>query len=240
LIRQARTYLLGAMSGTALIAVAVVAFVVLVSAQAFKNWPLADLGGGSDSAKTAQGRSAEEASATGASPTAATTAALTADRSGGSRSPVEARHSGTLVSQEAVGAADVGAGPGIADTGSPGGSSPVEGTSTPAVKEEGSSGSDAPSAGSSPGSSSGGGSSGKSSGSGGSSPSSGSVSAGVVNTVNNTVSGVNKTVGGTLESTGVTKTTEEVVNGVAGPESVVGQTVDKTVETVSGLLSPHH
>jgi hypothetical protein len=41
LIRQARTYLRGAVSATALIAAAVVAFVVLVSLQALENWPLA-------------------------------------------------------------------------------------------------------------------------------------------------------------------------------------------------------
>lgn len=41
MIRQARTYLRGAVSATALIAVTVVAFVVLVSLQALENWPLA-------------------------------------------------------------------------------------------------------------------------------------------------------------------------------------------------------
>ncbi len=44
--------------------------------------------------------------------------------------------------------------------------------------------------------------------------------------------------GGTLEDTGVTQTTEEVVNGVAGPESTVGQVVDGTVKTVDGVLKP--
>jgi len=34
----------------------------------------------------------------------------------------------------------------------------------------------------------------------------------------------------------VTKVTEEVVDGVAGPESTVGKTVDKVVDTVGGLL----
>ena len=50
MIRQAHTYLAGAVSGTALIAVAVVAFVVLVSVQALRDWPLAGLGGGGDDA----------------------------------------------------------------------------------------------------------------------------------------------------------------------------------------------
>ena len=48
MIRQAHTYLAGAVSGTALVAAAVVAFVLLVSLQALKDWPLAGIsvGGG--------------------------------------------------------------------------------------------------------------------------------------------------------------------------------------------------
>jgi hypothetical protein len=38
-----------------------------------------------------------------------------------------------------------------------------------------------------------------------------------------------------LGSTGVTEVTEETVNGVAGPESTVGKTVDKVVKTVGDL-----
>ena len=41
---------------------------------------------------------------------------------------------------------------------------------------------------------------------------------------------------GHLGASGVTQTTEDVVNGVAGPESTVGQTVDKAADTVGGLL----
>jgi hypothetical protein len=62
----------------------------------------------------------------------------------------------------------------------------------------------------------------------------------VTNTVDNTVSGVDEATGGTLGGTGVPKVTEEVVEGVAGPESTVGEAVDETVEkvkeTVGGLL----
>jgi hypothetical protein len=62
----------------------------------------------------------------------------------------------------------------------------------------------------------------------------------VTDTVNQTVNGVDEATGGVLGGTGVTQATEEVVNGVAGPDSTVGQTVDKTVEkvkdTVGGLL----
>ncbi len=82
------------------------------------------------------------------------------------------------------------------------------------------------------GSGSGGGNSGSGSGSGQSTSPSGAVTG----AVNETVSGVDQATGGGLESTGVTKVTEETVNGVAGPESTVGKTVDKAVETVGGLL----
>jgi len=58
----------------------------------------------------------------------------------------------------------------------------------------------------------------------------------VTGAVNNTVTGVDQTLGGTLGETGATKVTEEVVNNVAGPESTVGEIVDKVGETVNGLL----
>jgi hypothetical protein len=44
--------------------------------------------------------------------------------------------------------------------------------------------------------------------------------------------------GGNLQGSGVTAVTEGVVNGVAGPESTVGEVVDKTVEAVGGILTP--
>jgi len=59
----------------------------------------------------------------------------------------------------------------------------------------------------------------------------------VTETVNSTVDTVDETVtGGALKETGVTGLTEEVVNGVAGPESVVGKTVDEVGNAVGGLL----
>mgnify|MGYP001019274574 CR=1 FL=1 len=65
----------------------------------------------------------------------------------------------------------------------------------------------------------------------------GSTTAKVTETVNETVNSVDETVtGGALQETGVTGLTEEVVNGVAGPESALGKTVDETVNTVGGLL----
>ena len=58
----------------------------------------------------------------------------------------------------------------------------------------------------------------------------------VTETVNGTVGAVNEATGGTLEKTGVTEVTEKVVESVAGPESVVGKTVDGVAEAVNGLL----
>ena len=50
MIRHSQSYLFGALSGTAVIAAAVVFFILLVSAQALRDWPISDLNlGGSDS-----------------------------------------------------------------------------------------------------------------------------------------------------------------------------------------------
>jgi hypothetical protein len=59
----------------------------------------------------------------------------------------------------------------------------------------------------------------------------------VAATVNETVNDVDETVtGGALKEAGVTEVTEGVVNGLVGPESVVGKTVNGLGETVNGLL----
>src|SRR6476619_5900228 len=57
MIRQAHTYLVGAMSGATLIAIAIAAFVLLVSAQVFRDWPVAALGNG-DEGSISQSQSA--------------------------------------------------------------------------------------------------------------------------------------------------------------------------------------
>ena len=44
--------------------------------------------------------------------------------------------------------------------------------------------------------------------------------------------------GGTLDEAGVTDVTEDVVNGVVGPESTVGKVVDEVVGAVGGVLGP--
>ena len=56
MIRQAHTYLAGAVSGTVLIAAAVAVFVLLVSVQAARDWPFAGLVGGDDDASTSSRR----------------------------------------------------------------------------------------------------------------------------------------------------------------------------------------
>ncbi|MGB7685284.1 MAG: hypothetical protein WBL45_05820, partial [Solirubrobacterales bacterium] len=77
-------------------------------------------------------------------------------------------------------------------------------------------------------------------GGGGAAAGSGSSPSGnVTNTVNETVNQVDQTVtGGALEKAGVTGLTEEVVDGVLGPESTVGKVVDGAAGAVGGLLDP--
>lgn len=225
MIRQAHTYLVSAMSGATLIAIAIVAFVLLVSAQVFRDWPIAALGDDepsiSDSRATSSPREAPATAAAG-------TASVSAPQSAGSRQQ-SGDGSGGKQTQSSAGD--------IAASGGP--------TATTSPVESGSGGNqggnDAPSStpAQSP-SSSGSGSNQGSSSSGGSG--SGSTAATtptgkLTETVNNTVNQVDETVtGGALEKTGVTQVTEGVVNGVVGPESPVGKVVDGTVETVTGLL----
>ena len=44
MIRQTKNYLFGALSGVTLIGIAIAAFVVIVSAQVFHEWPIAETG----------------------------------------------------------------------------------------------------------------------------------------------------------------------------------------------------
>ena len=66
MIRQAHTYLAGAVSGTALVAAAVVVFVLLVSFQALRDWPLSGIGiGGDDSAAAGPSKPGASSAETG-------------------------------------------------------------------------------------------------------------------------------------------------------------------------------
>ncbi len=209
MIRQAHSYLVGAVSGTALVAAAIVGFVLLVSAQALRDWPIGglDLGGGDTSAVqaplpvtrglggpvSASGRATAPNAAGGPGRAEGGTASVPAEVIDSARTP-----------EGSPGANSPG------DTG--GGSSNGNGPSGSANSGEGSSGT----------------------GSGGNgSPSS---SRPVTGAVNDVVSGVEGAVGGALEESGVTKATEGTVTEAAGPNSVVGQTADGVDETVGGLL----
>src|SRR5262245_57415733 len=54
MVRQAHSYLVGAMSGATLIAMAIAAFVLLASAQVFRDWPLPGLVGGEESSSLSE------------------------------------------------------------------------------------------------------------------------------------------------------------------------------------------
>ena len=237
MIRQAQTYLVGAVSGTTLIVAAVVAFVMLVSLQALRTGrsrgclaaaiPTAPWRRREPSARGARARAPRRRSR------GRVASAKGSERGAGTdRRPASAR----------VGADSLGRRcerPGSTSPAPPraaGGArrrTPASAASSPAERRRGG---------------------------GGGAPSSpaavGRVAVGtaaartprpsetVTGTVNETVSGVDEATGGALGETGVTKVTEEVVDGVAGPESAVGKTVDKTVEkakeTVGGLLGGGH
>jgi hypothetical protein len=210
-IRQARIYMAGWISGTALIAAAVVAFMVLVSLQTLRDWPLDAIG---------EHRSgAVQDSAVVATP-------------GGARGPASAGApaAGSTVSVEAPGRV----GDGAVITGAAGGAPGSPATVRPAARTRGSS----PATGLG-GSAQSGNSGGPAPSSGpapppddGSSPSLSQTAAGAVN---ETVSGVDSATGGALGNAGVTEATEEVVNGAAGPQSAVGRAAARVTETVDGL-----
>ena len=232
MVRQAHTYLVGAVSGATLIAIAIAAFVLLVSAQVFGDWPIAGLGGSKETAvergqqlgaAAPSGSDSTGRTASGAAPAAPAGAdagrAADAPRGGAGAAPAGA-----------AGGGDAAAGGGSQD-GS--GDSPATGPESAGVPSAPSGGGSSGGSGGSGGSGSGGG------GGGGGATTASSPSQAVTETVNKTVTTVDQTVtGGALEETGVTGVTEEVVNGVAGPESAVGKTVDGVAGTVGGLLNP--
>jgi hypothetical protein len=228
MIRQAHTYLVGAMGGASLIAVAIAVFVVLVSAQVVKDWPFAGLGGGGEDAAVSEARPA----ASGAGAATGVRAGAAAGADGNGRAGDGANRAGSTVSGGGIAANDGSAGnatePGAAGGGGQGGS---PAGSPQATNTGGSAGGGAASSGN--GSAGGGGKSGGGGGGGSTSSPSGQVTS----TVNDTVNQVDEAaLGGTLGKTGVTEATEGIVNGVAGPESVVGQVVDEAVGAVGGIL----
>jgi len=213
-IRQAHTYLAGAVSGTALIATAIVAFVVLVSLQAVRDWPLANIGGDDQTGVSAAQPAAHAAGSVGGEAAAGRrSGALAAGARGGRR----AHGAGSKTGNAALGT------PPASAEGSPAGSP----RSTDGGVTGGGSG---PSGAPSSGSSGGGGGSGQG---GDSAP---ATSESVAGTVNKTVSGIDSATGGSLGEAGVTKVSEETAGGVVGLETPLGKTVEKAAETVGGLL----
>lgn len=210
MIRQAHSYMAGAVSGAALIATAIVIFVVLVAAQVFKDWPVPNLGlEAGDDASVSISPGHPVAQPGGAGPAAAGVPAGATGAGGRAAQPP-----GTLT-QASGGDSEAPTSPsGNSNQGSGAASAPV-------AAADASTGSGSPS-------SEGGGNS--------SSP-----SATITGTVNDTASQVDHSaLGGDLHDSGVTDVTQGVVNGVAGPNSAVGQTVDKAAGTVGGLLDNHH
>lgn len=193
-IRQAQTYFASAVSGTALIGAAIVAFVLLVSLQALRDWPLAGIGGtggGGAQERTGAGEGASQAAGTSAKGGEATARAGAGGTAGAHRNGADGK---------AVGHAGTGVG-----------GTPSSGAQAPRLPESAQAGSGGGSTGSSAGSD------GKSSGgSAGGGESSQSATGTVAKTVNETVSGVDEATGGTLGETGVTKVTEETANGLLG------------------------
>jgi hypothetical protein len=223
------------MGGATLIAIAIAVFVMLVSAQVFRDWPIAALGdSGNESTAVSDGQAA---GGSNPAPSAGARATVVATNSAGSkrRRARDGSHGATAPGAVAGLGADGGA-----ETGGSGGEAGGRGGgSGPAGVPQGPS-SSSPSGTSGGGGGSGGGGSGSGGGggaAGGGKGSTSSPSGQVTATVNDTVSKVDEAaLGGSLGDSGVTGTTEEVVNGVAGPESVVGKVVDEATETVGGLL----
>lgn len=212
MVRQAKAYLAGAVSGTVLIAVAIGVFVLLVSLQVFRDWPVAGLGGTDEEvAAPAAAGAASGANGEVGGVAAASDGTEPGSGSGSGRSPGSG--GGDL-------ADEVGGGGGGQPSATGGGQSGV-GSSGPGGSGGG---------GSSPGGGSAGGGSGT-----------GSPSGELTETVNETVQQVDETVlGGALGEAGVTEITEGALDGVAGPESTAGKAVDGTVEAVGGVLGGDH
>jgi hypothetical protein len=283
MIRQAHTYLVGALSGVVVIGIAIAAFVVLVSAQVFHDLPIPALS--SSDQKVSQGKALTGSPdhggaantggvATGASPSQALADATPAPagRTGANNSQPQAGHqaNNATPTRDGTGPAEVvetspttnstggdegSSGQGGGNTAGSNNSQPSSTSKSPSSSNSGSVGGN--NSNSSSGTSGGNGGSGTgtpTTTSGGGAPSTGTSGGGtttsppatpvttakpsetVTEAVNGTVGTVDEALGGTLSESGVTKVTEEVVEGVAGPESVVGKTVDGVGEVVGGLV----
>jgi hypothetical protein len=232
MVRQAHTYLVGAMSGATLIAAAIATFVVLVSVQVFEAWPIAGLDGGGNEGTSSPARQSDAGSGA-ANNAAANGAGATA----GSGAVTKAAGKTAGPGSDTVSTAAPGDNAFQPGGGAPGGEPAPGGGQNDAAAPTSHGGDGAAAADSGGGGGSAGGEEGGAATGGGSGS---STSGTVANSLNETVNQVDQTVtGGALEKTGVTGVTEEVVNGVLGPESAVGQVVDGVTGTVGGLLHPN-
>jgi hypothetical protein len=285
MIRQAHTYLVGALSGVVVIGIAIAAFVVLVSAQVFHDLPIPALSSSDQKVAVSQNKavaSPNSGAVATAGPPQTSQGNTNVNPTGGPNGPTGAtapgdgrRHqtnAGTPT-RDATGTAEVvETAPSSTSTGSDGNegsstgggksgggnnSQPSSTTKSPSSPDNGSSGGNNSNSSSGTSGGNGGSNSGTpttNSGSSGGAPSTGTSGGGsttappatpvttakpsetVTEAVNGTVGTVDEALGGTLSESGVTKVTEEVVEGAAGPESVVGKTVDGVGEVVGGLV----
>jgi hypothetical protein len=257
MVRQAHNYLVGALSGVTLIGIAIAVFVVLVSAQVFHDWPIAALSSHSDASSVAPAKAlpgVDQTADTAPTGTTAGTAHPNAAKAGAATvAPTAKRaHPHHAAATDATGPATVvEAAPTAAGDETSGGNSGSR-SSQPSASTNSSSSTPSSNSGSSSGGSTGSsssGSSGTATSSSGSTGNGGStttpppttaatkpLSEAVVEAADGTVGAVNEVTGGTLEKAGVTQVTEEVVNGLAGPESLVGKTVNGVGETLNKVL----
>jgi hypothetical protein len=201
-------------------------FVVLVSAQVFRDWPIADLGGDGDESapvsRAEQVRPPVDVAGATAGPSLVGADGKRAGRASANSGSVATHVLGTT----GGGGTDSG-GLGGRDGGAGTPSSPAQVPAPSNPSGNGSSGAGSASAGANGG--------GANAGTGsGTVPSTAGT---VTSTVNDTVTKVDEAaLGGTLHESGVTPVTEGVVDGVAGPESPVGKVVDETTGAVGNLL----
>ena len=264
MIRQAKNYLVGARSGATLIGIAIAAFVVIVSAQVFHEWPIADTGGQPQKSSVAPARAVTPVGVGAEDATAASKATARALRAPGASAGRAAksdskRHTRRATSGDPGADTDVTAPATVVEPapstsgGEPSGSgnsgsrssqptpspSPAASPSTAGTTNSGSGSGSTKSGAPAAGTTGTSGSPGQTGGGPVTEPPT-TVAAKpaqtVTETVNGTVDEVDHTAGGTLENAGVTPTTEEAVNGVAGPESPVGGTVEGAAEAVGGVL----
>lgn len=290
MIRQAHTYLVGALSGVVVIGIAIAAFVVLVSAQVFHDLPIPALSSTDQkAAAVSQGKALSSPDrqavattggvGTGAPQTSQGNTNANADATGGgqngannSQPPAHNQATPATPNNDAAGPAEVVETAPTSSTGTGNqGSTSGGGNSGGSHSSQPSSNSQAPSSSPNSGGNGGGNSTSTSgtsgnggggngtptdtSGNSGGGPTTGTSGGGTTTTsppstpvttakpsealtegIDGAVGTVDEATGGTLSETGVTHVTEEVVKGVAGPESVVGKTVDGVGEVVGGLL----